>query len=58
MPGLLCGRGVSSGEIEDEGSDDNEVCKYFHLQACGPGGIADADGGFANRLLETCKKYS
>ena len=33
-------------------------CKYFHISACGPGGIADADGGFAKRLLECCKKYA
>ena len=24
---------------------------YFHIQACGPGGVADADGGFAERIL-------
>ena len=48
MPGLVTGRGLGNGEIEeDEGDDENSVCKYFHLQACGPGGIADADGGFA-----------
>ena len=59
MPGLVTGRGLGNGDIEeDEGSDENSMCKYFHLQACGPGGIADADGGFAHRLLEACNKFS
>ena len=59
MPGLVTGRGLGNGDIEDdEGSDESAMCKYFHLQACGPGGIADADGGFAHRLLEACNKFS
>ena len=52
MPGLVAGRGAGSGEFQEESSDDENPCKYFHLQACGPGGIADADGGFAKRLLD------
>ena len=31
--------------------DDKKPHSYFHIQACGPGGIADADGGFAARIL-------
>ena len=59
MPGLVTGRGLGNGEIEeDEGDDEQSVCKYFHLQACGPGGIADADGGFAQKVLDTCKKFA
>ena len=57
MPGLVTGRGVG-GEPLDEGPSETEICKYFHLQACGPGGIADADGGFAHRLLEACENFS
>ena len=26
------------------------VVRYTHIQACGPGGIAEADGGFAKRF--------
>ena len=26
--------------------------------ACGPGGIAEADGGFAKKLLDVCSKYA
>ena len=58
MPGLVGGRGVGNGDIEEIGTDEEEICKYFQLQACGPGGIAEADGGFAHRLLEVCNKYS
>ena len=58
MPGLLVNRGTGGGDVEDDESDGNEICKYFHLQACGPGGVADADGGFAEKLLEACKKFS
>ena len=25
---------------------------YTHIQACGPGGVADADGGFAQKFYE------
>ena len=57
MAGLANGRGGGNGEdweIEDEEDAPN---KYFHIQACGPNGIAAADGGFAKRLLDCCKKY-
>ena len=37
---------------------DNEPNKYFHIQACGPGGVAEADGGFAERLLKICQKHA
>lgn len=52
MPSL-CGRGVGGTDDFDEEHEDS-VCKYFHIQACGPGGIADADGGFAKRLNDHC----
>ena len=59
MPGLATGRGAGSVDEEyNDGDDDEELpCKYFHIQACGPGGIADADGGFAKRLLDCCNKF-
>ena len=58
MPGLATGRGAGGGG-EDDGEDWNsDMCKYFHIQACGPGGIADADGGFANRLYDHCLKMA
>ena len=60
MPGLAMGRGVAGVDANDDyGSEEEDsLCKYFHIQACGPGGIADADGGFAKRLLDTGIKYS
>ena len=39
-------------------SDEEEPVKYFHLTACHPGGIALANGGFAEKVLERCKKWS
>ena len=57
MQGLASGRGVG-GQDEECDSSEDEICKYFHLQACGPGGIADADGGFAKKLFDTCEKYA
>ena len=35
---------------------DNPICKYFHITACGPGGVADANGGFALRLKQACEE--
>ena len=58
LPGLAAGRGGGNqggDTIEEEEDDPN---KYFHIQACGPGGIAAADGGFAKRLLDCCIKFS
>ena len=37
--------------IENYFHDDEKPQSYFHVQACGPGGIADADGGFAQRII-------
>ena len=57
LSGLAAGRGA--GGNEDEPTTDEEMPnKYFQLQACGPGGIAAADGGFAKKLLDTCKKHA
>ena len=42
--------------LKEENPEDQN--KYFHIQACGPGGIADADGGFAEKVLDCCEKYS
>ena len=56
MP-ALSGRGEGGGDDFNEEHEDN-VCKYFHIQACGPGGIADADGGFAKRLHDHCINMS
>ena len=40
-----------------EGDEDMPI-KYFHIQSCGPGGIAQADGGFAKKLFDHCSKVS
>ena len=61
MHGFLDGRGNQNNEIEEEDLEDDgnyrlKLCKYFHIQACGPGGIADADGGFAKRIYDCCKE--
>ena len=53
----LSGRGEGGGDDFNEEHEDT-VCKYFHIQACGPGGIADADGGFAKRLYDHCVTMS
>ena len=61
LKGLNAGRGKGDGGMQDLDSDvsiGEEACKYFQIQACGPAGIADADGGFAQRLYEVCRKYS
>ena len=58
FPGLAAGRGGGNqggDDIEEEEDDPN---KYFLIQACGPGGIAAADGGFAKRLFDCCLKFS
>ena len=57
MSGLATGRGAGGNESEAT-TDDENPNKYFQLQACGPGGIAAADGGFAKKLLDNCKKYA
>ena len=44
--------------MDSDVSIGEEACKYFQIQACGPNGIADADGGFAKRFYEICRKYS
>lgn len=59
MPGLAMGRGGATGEAEIFDDEEEDSCvRYFHIQACGPGGIAEADGGFAKKLLDTAIKYS
>jgi len=61
LKGLNAGRGKGDGgmqELDSGDSDEEDPCKYFQIQACGPNGIADADGGFAKRLYETCSKYA
>ena len=60
MPGLheaTIGKGVAQREAESE--EEEEACnRYFHIQACGPGGIAAADAGFAELLLKSSVKYA
>ena len=54
---LVQGKGRNELEEEEsfeQGTEKNYV-KYFHLTACSPGGIAQADGGFAKNLLDSCK---
>ena len=47
------------GQQEDVGGDDEEApCRYFHVQACGPGGIADADAGFAKKIFDHSEKFA
>ena len=58
MPGLATGRGAGGNDDEEPEEDDEAPNKYFQIQACGPGGIAAADGGFAKKLLDTCEKYT
>ena len=41
--------GKGSDQIEEFRT---EAANYTHIQACGPGGIAEADGGFALKFLE------
>lgn len=56
--GLAGGRavGVDGGNSDEDDSDEEPPCQYFHITACGPGGIADADAGFAERVLKfACK---
>ena len=57
-PGLVSGRGAGEEDQESMEQDEDEPNKYFHIQACGPGGIAEADGGFAERLFKICKKHA
>ena len=45
-------------DLDSVESDAEAPCKYFQIQACGPNGIADADGGFAKRLYEICSKFA
>ena len=45
------------GAAEDaEVEADNPICKYFHITACGPGGVAEANDDFALRLKEACEE--
>ena len=56
---LLGGRNLGTEERDHQSeSDEEEPVKYFHLTACHPGGIALANGGFAEKVLERCKKWS
>ena len=36
--------------------DMEAPCRYFHITACAPGGIADGDGGFAERICNHAVK--
>ena len=57
-PGLCNGRGVGKQLEESLEEEEDEPTKHFYIQACGPGGIADSDGGFAKRLFDCCEKFS
>ena len=59
MPGLPKYRG--EGQIEEELVDDEEwkdAIRYIHMQPCGPGGVAAADGGFAEKLYNHAIKIA
>lgn len=59
LTGLINGRGAGAPDDDDViDSDREEPCKYFQICACGPGGIAEADGGFAEKLLGVCEKFA
>lgn len=57
IKGLATGRGVALDDLDTE-DDEVIVSRYFHITACAPGGIADADGGFAERVFKAACKYS
>ena len=42
----------------DEADDFRASANYTHIQACGPGGIAEADGGFAARFFAFAERTS
>ena len=45
--------------MDDIAEDDEEApYRYFHVQACEPGGIADADAGFAKKIFDHSLKYA
>ena len=48
-------RGVGD---EENGVIEGTNCRYIHIQACKPGGLADADAGFARRIFEHAKSQS
>ena len=58
VKGLVGGRGAGADTSEEDEENEDMPCRYFHIQACGPGGIADADGGFAERVFKAAVKYS
>ena len=58
IKGLFGKRGVGRDMSDEEVSEENEECKYFHIQACAPGGLAEADGGFAQKILDKAIKFS
>ena len=41
--------GKRNAEIENYKTN---AANYTHIQACGPGGVAEADGGFAQKFYE------
>jgi hypothetical protein len=56
--GLMAGRGTGQQGGDSFEEEEDALNRYFHIQACAPNGIADADGGFAKRVLDCCVKYS
>ena len=57
MPGLS-GKQRGDGVALEDDPKELEVCNYFHIQACPPGGVADADSGFAKKILDRAIKMS
>ena len=47
MPGLLDDKRGGNNEVQSDFEEAQAPIRYIHVQACGPGGVADADGGFA-----------
>ena len=59
MPGLI---DIGKGNIENAGysaeEDEDAPIRYIHIQACGKGGVAAADGGVAERLYNHAIKFA
>ena len=55
LAGILKGKAEQIEYCEEDKED--EYCRYFHITACQPGGIAEADADFAKRIFAHSLKY-
>ena len=61
LAGLYQARGGRGQEdITDKDQDISlaKTCRYFQITACAPGGVADADGGFAKKMYDICRMFA